>query len=162
MRYRDEDDKAGLLALLKIEPRGGNAFTIEPRYVKANNARAVTMAGDAKTPPTINLSLSVTTRGIGRHETRLAGLFPAGEGVVSVSKVEVGPGRKSYTCNTRCPLSDLIPYPDGSGLVSVSVGVTETGEIGFDLDQRTAELKAIKEAMGPALSDAISETLKKD
>ena len=57
----------------------------------------------------------------------------------------------------------MIPYPkkDGS-IVSVAMSIAETGHVGIDFDQREAELKAIKEALGPALKEGLTTALTKE
>jgi len=46
--------------------------------------------------------------------------------------------------------------------VSLTFAVTETGVVGFDIDQAISENKAIKEALGPAISDSLKELLSAD
>jgi len=66
-----------------------------------------------------------------------------------------------------CHETDLIPYPitkshHNADFVSLTIAVTETGVVGFDIDQAISENKAIKEALGPAISDSLKELLAED
>lgn len=90
-------------------------------------------------------------------------LTPIGEGAVTVPKLKIG--GPAELCGTRCPTSDLVPYPiHGKELnaISLSVSVTETGNVGIDFDAAAAEIKAIKEALGPAIADTLKGLLTKE
>lgn len=155
----------GFLALIWLENKEGRAFIMSPLYVVAKNAVARTKEGDKNDPTAINISIAVSTKGIGKQEsTGVPGLFPVGEGVFSMANIPIdsnNPSDSNIWCNKKkpCPKSDLVVYPD-EGPVSVSFVVSETGKIGYDVDQYITELKAVKEAMGPAVKDALKESLK--
>lgn len=157
VRYSDDKKSIGLVTLVKLDNKNDLAFVTRPLYVAASNAAAVTMK---QTVPTINLSIAASAKGIAKQESGSPGLFSSGEGVFSVKNIVVN-SSKFYTCPTEsdCPKSDLIPYPEGDP-VSITFSVTETGKIGVDIDQDVAELKAIKEAIGPAIKDSLKEKLK--
>lgn len=171
-RYSSESDPQnmpGLIALVKLVKEGDSAIVVSPRYIKATNSAAVTRKSDGSAPEEINLSFAVSTKTIGKQQSGLNGLFAVGEGVFSVARVQIGPKGKSYVCPDAsapnptakaCPTSDLVAYPSVGGPVSITFAVTETGRIGVDVDQSIAELKAVKEAMGPALKDSLKEYFK--
>jgi hypothetical protein len=102
----------------------------------------------------------------GKQLSGVAGLFPVGEGVFSITNLQIGPDGSKVSpvwCKTDaeklCPKSDLVVYPNENP-VSVTFSVTETGKIGYNIDQNIAELNAIKEAIGPAIKDALKEGFK--
>jgi hypothetical protein len=165
-------DAPGLVALLKMDLMDDNtAFVMRPLYIKASNAVAVTKRETEGSPAAIDLSLAISIRAVGKQLTGFNGLVPVGEGVVSVTDIKLGSGAaecfkangkkdiKGMTTDTDCPRSDLIAAPTKQAWVSMAMGVTETGKIGVDFDQAAAELKAIKEALGPALSESIKKYL---
>jgi hypothetical protein len=168
VRTDDKSGKIGFAALLAIRKHGTSAFTIEPRFVRASNAVAVT----APDKPEIGVSLAIAIKTVGKSRTTSQPeLIAAGQGAVSVSGVSLTEGATPYLCPDpkapsigarQCPSSDLIPYPESKDkrAVSVTFSVTETGNVGFDMDARTAEIKALKEAIGPALSEALKEAVK--
>ena len=84
----------------------------------------------------------------------------AGEGVVSVKDVSVGPDAIAMQCeDSSCQHSDLIPYP-GKGPISVRVSMAEVGEVGFDIDDVVAQNKALAAAFGPVIKDVITSAAK--
>ncbi len=163
-------------ALLRMSDYG-SGFIIQPTLIEAKNAVAVT----AKDTPQITTSIAVSVKSIIDSPLNGKTLVANGQAVVSVQKISVlgipkdgkpaAQSKSMYKCPAteptkaadfaECPRSDLIPYPN-NGPYSVTVSVTETGEIGIDLDVASSEVKAIKEAIGPAISDAISTKFKKD
>ena len=157
VRYEEENKSVGLAALLKFDNKNGRAFVVRPLFISANNAVAITKK---QTMPVINLSIGVSAKGIGKHDSSVPGLFSSGEGVFSVRNIAIG-ASEPYKCESdlKCPKSDLIPYPEGNP-VSITFSVTETGKIGIDFDRDVAELKAIKEAIGPALKESLKEYYK--
>lgn len=158
----------GLVILIKLENKD-QAFVMYPLYVKANNAVAVTKEGENKEGENrayaeINISIAASTKGIGKQESGVPGLFPVGQGVFSMANIPLGliePSDSYLWCNgtKACPTSDLIVYPNRAP-ASITFMVSESGKVGFDVDQYIIELKAIKEAMGPAIKEALTEHLK--
>jgi len=170
--------KEGLIIIAKINhfPKSGKeAFSIEPTYIKAINSSAKTnkaeiakKKGDVNHPK-INLAIGLSVKAIGlSRNSGLPKLDAVGAGAVSVGNVELTvKGDNIITdgknpCEKSCPHSDLIPHVDGDQLVSVSMSVTESGQIGIGFDQRKAEITAIKEAFGSAISESLKEALSDD
>ena len=155
----------GLLYVAKIISKSQkNAFVISPIFIRAENSAVVTSKGTEVngkvTLPAINTSLALSLKSINADKIGIPTLTPVGEGAVSVPNLEIGPNGKEFLCNNKCPTSDLIPYPkSGADPISFSLSLTETGIIGINFDERSAEIKAIKEALGPALKDSIKEYL---
>lgn len=153
---REKDKQVKFVALLKIE-KHGQAFVIEPLYIRAYDAVAVTKSDS----PEIAVSVAVSVKTIGNQpNTKVPALTLVGEGSVTVPKIAIA-GEGKICGSNECGKSDLVPYPTG-GPSSITIAVTESGNVGFDLDAATAELKAIKEALGPALAGIIKERLEKD
>ena len=159
IRHKDGDDRATFAALLAMRKlNSGKAFTIEPVYVRAMNAVAVT----SEDAGVISASLAVAIKTLARAKERPAELVASGQGAVTVAKLGIGSGAMPFVCTADCPRSDLIPYPPDDEPCSLSFAVTETGDVGFDIDAKIAETKALKEALGPALTEALTDALKKN
>lgn len=159
-RYRDSADSPGLVAVLKVVSHG-SAFTLRPVYVRARDTAALTSIPAAGQQAKIDLAFAVSLKTVGKSANGLPGLFPFGEGTVSVASVDVGPEGKA-ACLKGCGESDLVPYLAVKGQpLSISVAVTEAGFTGVDIDARVAEMHALKEALGPVVRELIESTLKK-
>lgn len=165
VRYKDGDKDYGLAALVRLAKQPDDrSFVVEPVYVRAKNAVAVTeKPSEANKQATMAVAIGVSVKAVAKQKTNVPTLQAVGEGVVTVAKVEVGPRGAAAGClpKTRCPSSDLIPYPEaGNDVASLTLSIAEAGKINVDFDQSIAELKAIKEALGPALKDTLKEALK--
>ena len=165
----DNNKKPGLIALIKINHIGNSAFTISPRYIKAYNTAAVTKKAIAGSQSEIGVSIAISTKSIGKQQSGVKGLFPTGEGVFSIPRIAIGEAAKPFTCpdptgksesDKSCQVSDLVVYDSSNGPISLTIAATEIGSIGADIDGDIAELKAIKEAIGPAIKDSLKEYLK--
>jgi len=147
----------GLIAIVRILKYDDSGFAIQPYYIWAKDAVAFTKKDENAS---IKVSIGFSVKAIGNQKSGLPGLFPVGQSAVSISKLQLG---KKYTCVPNCNTSDLIPFSGNlSSLSSVSMSITETGNVGIDFDQRKAELKAIKGAIGPAIKDSLKAILTKD
>lgn len=144
-----------------------SAFVLKPIYVRAESAAVVTARPGKKEgsekPAQIDAAIALSVKAIGQNVSGLPGLVTVGEGVVSVPNIPLGHVGKVTLCQENCEpesatdTSDLIPYPPAKAVTSVTMSITETGHVGINFDQRTAELKAVQEALGPALKDSIKE-----
>ena len=152
-RYDEKTKAMGFIAVVDIE-RHANAFTMEPVYVMAYNTVAITKKPEGKKKAKINASIGVAVKAIGKDKTGLPILSTLGAGVVTMPNIELLGGANA--CETPCASSELVPVTSGSGTVSVTFSVVETGKLGVDFDEEIAERKAIKEAIGPAISAAIT------
>lgn len=156
----------GLIALIKINYVGGSAFTVSPRYIRAYNAAAITRRAGDDSHGEISLSVAIATKAIGKQLSGVKGLFATGDGVFSVPKISIGPDAAPFTCpdamdgfESACPVSELVVYDLSNGHISITIAATEVGSIGADIDANLADLKALKEAIGPALKDSLKEYL---
>ena len=159
---------AGFVAVLEVvhmptslagdakHPAEYASFVLHPTYVRAIKAVAVTK--EAK-PPHLTVALSVAIKAVGNAEGRagVPTLMPSGVGSVEIPAMEMGADAAAACKDGQCGQSDLIPYPTRRGALSLTVAVTEQGVTGFDDKAASAELAAIKAALGPALSDAINK-----
>ena len=160
-RFDEENKSIGFVSVLKVEKKG-EGFVITPVYIKANNTVAVTKRPETGEAAKINVSIAVSVKAIGTDKNGLPQLVAVGEGVTTVVNIDVGPNEKAV-CVNNCYSSDLVPYlTDSKKIISVSFAITETGKLGIDLDEKLSEIKAIKEAIGPALKDSLNEYLKED
>lgn len=154
-RYDEKSKAMGFIAVVDIN-RHADAFTIKPVYVKAYNTVAITRKpeNDDKQAK-INASIGVAVKAIGKDKTGLPILSTLGAGVVTMPNISLME-KGVNACADPCASSELVPVTSGSGTVSVTFSVVETGKLGVDFDEEIAERKAIKEAIGPAISAAIT------
>ncbi len=173
-----EKFETGLLLVMKLThlPQGDSqAFIFEPVLVQASNTPAKTkktvLGADGKRPhPKINIAMGLALKATSLdRNSGLPKLIAVGSGAVTVANVElpIASGetfeKGKAPCAKGCAHSDLIPHIfDDDQVVSVSMGVTESGHVGIDFEQRIAEITAIKEAFGPAIADAFKEALSED
>jgi hypothetical protein len=174
-QHPQKKDELHFAALLRMTDHAKKAFTIEPVHVRALNAVAVT----ASEHPHVAVSFGMALKTLSKEKRNgVVDLIPAGQGSVSVSKVPLvskdekkPPTSMAVKCPKSavgtavfqaCPRSDLIPYPPDNMPVSVSIAVSETGNVGFSIDAAVAESKAVKEALGPALVELMKEGFKDD
>ena len=174
--------KSGLIIILKKEEYA-SGFTYKPSYIKAKNTIALTKRGDEKSDDPkvknarIDLAIAISLKAISKDGKSLPRLNAFGEGVTSITSIPLI-DKEDNQCVREgrqiCHATDLLPYPDNNGQddngqnspdythVSLTIAVTETGVVGFDIDQAISENKALKEALGPAIGDSLKELLTED
>jgi hypothetical protein len=159
-RTRENNAAPNFLALLQIESRGEQAFTLLPVYVKAATAVAVA----SKESPQMIAAFAVAIKAVGSTQAKdaagasLPTLILVGQGSTSIAGIEIGDQAKPHCVDVDkpCARTDLIARPPANSKnVTVSVAVAEVGKTGIDTDAAIAQLKAVKEAIGPALSERI-------
>lgn len=168
----------GMVAVLKLRAVGGapagiQALQMEPTFVRAFNAVAVTAAGDRAKVPVIDVAFAISAKAIGNQESGLPALLPAGFGTVAVAGVEIGQQAKGACVAPSeskpddlafaqvCSRSELVPYPVDMGPVVVGLGIAEAGKTGIPGARALADLAALKAAFGPALAEAVKAQLEK-
>jgi hypothetical protein len=135
---------------------------LKPLFVRAVDAIAVTKKGDDKAPELIALSFALALKGIENTPGKLPQTVAFGAGTLSVPKVKIGKTGETIICREKeCSSTGLIPFPE-AGPLELTLAVTETGNVGFNIDLAKAQLAAFKAAMGPALSSALQTHLKED
>lgn len=152
----------GLLVVLRAERHVGKdgmrAFTFTPRYVKASNSVAFV----AKDTPTLAIAISMSLKGIAKQTNGLPNVIQIGEAVSSVEGIAVG-SQSQVSCRARaCPSSGFLSIPPlDAGTTALTISVAERGSLPTaNLEIADLELKALKDAMGPAIRDALKEYYK--
>lgn len=138
-----------------------SAFTFEPAFIRAKNSVSTTKKSEGK----INIAIALSVNAIGlHHPSGLKKLGNLGAGAVSIGDVRLDDkGRKVCEKPNACNTSEVIPHlPNDTDILSVTMSMTEVGQTGIDFDQREAEIKAIKEAFGPAIEETLKAVLAKD
>lgn len=174
------DENLGMIALFEIvhfdaqgqEYRGGasripnnaRGMRLKPLFVRAFDAVAVTRKGEADAPEVISMSFALALKGVQHEDGKLPQAVAFGAGTLSVPKVKIGKTNgATRVCNDKdCGSTGLIPLPTTPGPVELTLAVTESGNVGFNIDLTKAQLAAFKAAMGPALSSALQTGLKED
>lgn len=77
--------------------------------------------------------------------------------MVSIPQVRLGSTAAAKCVSGGCKRSDLIPFPTGRGTLSITMAVAERGVTGFDDKAASAELAAVKAALGPAIGEAVKK-----
>ncbi len=181
IRYSEKTDAnksvtvtPGLIALLRIEHQTNTAkqmmgYRIWPVYVQAHNATVVTLA-NKKVQPKINLGFALTAKAVLPDANKSSSGLSVASTSTGITDVELGKEpcdikkmRESTEVGSgRCKRSDLMPHYDTDTVISLTMSVAEIGQTGIDFDAREAEIKAIREAYGPAIGDAITAGLEED
>lgn len=134
-----------------------DALAYKPVYIRVRKAAAVTKAAET---PRITVSLALTLKAIAKHpQADVPVLASLGESAVTIPDLDIGELGKSRCGDGGCPLSEPIPLPTNSGTLVLSLAVAEKGHIGINFDVSSNELKAIREAIGPALKDGLKGLL---
>lgn len=174
------DEHLGMIALFEIvhfdaqgkEYAGGASrilnnvigMRLRPLFVSAFDAVAVSKKGEADAPEVISLSFALALKGIEHEDGKLPKVVAFGAGTLSVPKVKIGQTNgATKICNDNdCGTTGLIPFPATPGPLELTFAVTESGNVGFNIDLAKAQLAAFKAAMGPALSSAVQTYLNED
>ncbi len=164
----------GLIVVANIEhytEDGSQVFFIQPTFVKVykpavKTKKVLQERGKAIKHSKVNLAIGFALKAIGiDRNSGLSKLDVVGSGASSVSNVELpvkAGDQVTNPCKKPCSHSDLIPHIDDGQPISISMSVTELGQVGIDFDQRIAEITAIKEAFGPAIKESLKEALSDD
>ena len=125
-------------------------FMLQPIFVRARDSIAVTAPGKP-----IKISAGVVVKQIGSLNG-IPTLMPIGETSTTVADVALT-GDAIRCAEGKCKTSSIIPYPAPEGTVVIGVAVTESGDVGFRIDRRRAEAKAIAAAFGPAVTQVVQD-----
>lgn len=149
----------GLQAVIQLDavqagPTGTAAVKFRPIYVRAANAVAQTRQADK---PAMSVSIGLSIKAVSpQRADGVARLLPTGEGAVGVANVVLSADAAQVKCvEPVCKSSELLPYPFNRGRLSVTLAVAEQGQTGFNDKVVLADLAALKEALGPAVGEAI-------
>jgi hypothetical protein len=154
----NNQDVPNLVAILKLSSilEDSSAFYIEPIWVKASNAIVPTQ----KKNPTINVSFAISLKTIAPNDSGVQVVNEFGSAAMTVSGLKTD--NTTTKCNNiadRCAPSGLLPHQPNKKPISLSIAVTEQGNLGIDFDTRKAELAALKEAYGTAIYDGVKAAL---
>jgi hypothetical protein len=166
VRYvTDPAPRLGLAVILKLVSVPANtplrkALVLRPVYVRAQDSVAVTAPSKTGGNAKIAVVAALSVKEVGISTNRIPGVFAGSEGAVRIPDVEIG-DKAPARCSSppRCVDSDILAFPEAANIVSISMSVAEVGDVGFDIDLAMAELKAIKEAIGPAIDTSINTWL---
>lgn len=136
----------------------GDLLSIKPQFIWAKNTVANTRKVDKGKKEDIAFMSGFSLLGIGTQENGIPILATSGQDVKKIGKVQL---RVEDVKELNSEISiGPIPLISGSGPTILRVSVTEIGDLGFDVDERIASNKTIKEAIGPALAEGIKAYLK--
>lgn len=149
----------GFIAIFQIIKVPPNAFRIQPVVVVMKDAVAVTKDGNSEEAAKVTVSYAIALKGIEQPTGNLPKVVAFGQGSVSMPALTFGPTALPHLCGDDvCPSSGLIPVVS-NGPLEITFSVTESGNVGFDVDVAKAELSAVKAALGPALSTSLTKAL---
>jgi len=135
----------------------GELLSITPKYFWAKNTTANTKKVGKGEKETITFMSGVSLQGIGKQENGIPILASSGQDSKKLGKFKLGdddPGVVPAGVSIG-----PIPLIRNSSASILRVSITETGDIGFDIDERMAVNKTIKEAIGPALAAGVKAYL---
>lgn len=142
---------SGLVLVLEVSRRGGlgdaHSFSLIPTYLRADTAQAITGDGEP-----VSLSVAFVGRGARSEKGKnIVDVF--GEASISFPNVSLGVSHDQLPGSTG-----LIPFPrKGVSAIEIVLGVVEHGTAVPDGEKAAAELKALKEALGPTIKSKIQE-----
>lgn len=155
-----DNPSPGLIAVLKMtlvpEYRAGtDGFVFKPIYIRAWDTLAATAKPESASDwARIDVAAAISVKQVAKTSVGDLTVMAQSEGLARVGGVAVGPSAPA-SCEKGCPSSDLFAYPTRNATISLSVSVAEIGKVGFDIDAATAELKAIRDAIGPAINKGL-------
>ena len=130
-----------------------NATILEPTVAYAKNS----VAFMAKGKHDITLTLGAAVLGVGKQENGLPILAATGQDAKKVTKLTLS--SKDPTTIEDQIIIGPIPSQITNSPTILRLSLTETGDAGFDIDDRIAVNAALKESMGPALSEGLKAYL---
>ena len=153
----DSKEPENLLAVLKLIPLGdgSNGFYIQPILLRANTAIVPTSVNN----PNVNISFAISLKTLAPRENGLLAIDEYASAALTVASVKLDNSTNCTDQDKPCNPSEILPFQNNSMPVSITVAVTEQGNLGIDFDQRKAELEARKEAYGSAIYEGIKAGL---
>lgn len=148
----DEGSDPGSAFLIGVVPRGVNAarsataVVFTPLYAYVERAAAVTRSGQP-IDAAIGLSVVAIVAGKSGPERREISLGAFQVDGLELSKAKLFPG-SAGTGLMALP-------PSTSAALELRVAVVETGSALPDFDKSKAEIQAVRDALGPAIKDAV-------
>ncbi|MCP5194051.1 MAG: hypothetical protein H6987_13430 [Pseudomonadales bacterium] len=146
------DGTLNLFVLIDITTSEGLTI-LEPTVAYAKNS----VAFMAKGKHDITLTLGAAVLGVGKQENGLPILAATGQDAKKVTKLTLS--SKDPTTIEDQIIIGPIPSQITNSPTILRLSLTETGDAGFDIDDRIAVNAALKESMGPALSEGLKAYL---
>lgn len=155
-RYAQDDapSRPGLLAVLAIEQKLQDGkftdyFRFRPLYIRAANTIAKTAAGNSAQPAQIAVSFALVTRQLVVNGEGAAKFAELGSAATTIARVPLGASGMPCASAQCSGMSPPIPVPVARGTVAISMGVSEAGDVGAEIDQLRLERDAVSAARVP-------------
>ena len=157
----DAPSRPGLLAVLAIEQKLQDGkftdyFRFRPLYIRAANTIAKTAAGNGGQPAQIAVSFALVTRQLVVNGEGAATFAELGSAATTIARVPLGPNGMSCGAAQCSGMSPPVPVPVARGTVVISMGVSEAGDVGAEIDQVRVEREAVAAARVPGTSTAVA------
>ncbi|WP_156546242.1 hypothetical protein [Cupriavidus sp. D384] len=157
----DAPSHPGLIAVLAIEQKLQDGkftdyFRFRPLYVRAANSIAKTAAASGGQPAQIAVAFALVARQLVVNGEGAATFAELGSAATTIARVPLG--GNGLPCTTaRCSgMSPPVPVPVARGTVVISMGVSEAGDVGAEIDQLRVEREAVAAARVPGTSTAVA------
>lgn len=128
-----------------------------PQAIFARNTIANTRALIAGEPEEITVVVGASVQGVGKQQNGLPVIASCGQDSKKLGKVKLN-SNEPYAIDGQSIVGPIPILATSSPLI-LRISSTEAGDIGFDIDERIAANKALKEAIGPALAEGVSTFL---
>gem|GEM_PF-3681048 len=158
----------GMAAIFRVKRYGDYGMVFVPSYLKMKDAIAVTKKAET---PVVNVSMaiSIASAGVVNEVPSViqtaADAFNFGAVPVSAAKrAAIDCDASSISSSPKACLfaTKLLAQPPGrASALMISVGVTESGTGTPNAEKALAEVKALRQALGPLLEQKILEVLSK-
>lgn len=157
MRH-DKKDVVSATIGYKINIKGELVY-LEPKFIWAKNTVANTREVEKGKKEEITIMSGLSLQGIGVQKNGIPILVSSGQDSKKIGKLHLS------EANVKLIKSNVsigpIPLIKSSSVSILRVSVTEVGDIGYDIDEKIAANKTIKEAIGPALAEGVKGYLEK-
>lgn len=138
----------------------GELLLLSPKFIWAKNTTANTKRVEEGKKEEITFMSGISLQGIGKQENGIPIIASSGQDSKKLGKFSLGDVNPQ---NVENGISiGPVPLIATSSISILRVSVTEVGDLGFDVDEKLAEIKTIKEAIGPALSAGVTAHLEDD
>ncbi|PLQ00527.1 hypothetical protein CYJ10_08585 [Cupriavidus pauculus] len=150
----DAPTRPGLLAVLAIEQKLQDGkftdyFRFRPLYIRATNTIAKTAAANGAQPAQIAVSFALVTRQLVVNGDGAAKFAELGSAATTIARVPLGGNGMPCTTAQCSGMSPPVPVPVARGTVVISMGVSEAGDVGAEIDQIRVEREAVAAARVP-------------
>ncbi|MEW8701934.1 MAG: hypothetical protein AB2601_20930, partial [Candidatus Thiodiazotropha sp.] len=151
---KDLNINAALVYVIELQ---NDLLSLAPKLYWAKNTTANTKKAEEDKKEIVTFMSGVSLQGIGKQENGIPILASSGQDSKKLGKFELG--NLSPEVITNGVRIGPVPIINNSSASILRVSVTETGDVGFDIDERIAANKTIREAVGPALAAGVKAYL---